>query len=407
MKLKHACLDSGQYGINVSPDEYGETGTRMIRTSDLAGGVLSPSAQGVFIERTVPPDQQLRENDLLLSRSGTIGRVYLVPRQAAGSTFAGFLVRFRPSADHDPRFLYYALQTRGIQDRIASEAVTSTIQNFNADRYAQLVVPHPQLDDQRRIANFLDDRVARIDQIIAARKNQLGLSELHQAADLVARVFRASDVMIPCRAMAEVRLGRQRSPQHEAGEHMVPYLRSANVRDGEFDLDDVKTMNFSPSEQAGFQLRRGDVLVTEGSASPEAVGASAAWTEQFTGLICFQNTLIRLRPREECDSEFLEVWARASHAAGAARTWSSGASILHLGSEGMSRLLMPRISLREQLSRATAAKATLETHRRLRDELARSLDAITEYKQSLITSAVMGGLDVATAGGGDPGVGEQ
>jgi type I restriction enzyme S subunit len=315
--------------------------------------------------------------------------------------FQNTLLRVRPRAGiTDGRFLAWWVRHARLSGQIAAVSSGANIQHLGSDGLKRLQMDVPDLAEQRRIADFLDDGVARIDQIIAARKSQLGLSELHQAADLVAHVFSGSDVMIPCQAMAEVRLGRQRSPRHEAGEHMVPYLRSANVRDGEFDLDDVKAMNFNPSEQVIFQLRRGDVLVTEGSASPEAVGASAAWAEQLNGLICFQNTLIRLRGRSECDSEFLEVWARASHAAGAARTWSSGASILHLGSEGMSRMLMPRISLREQRSRANEAKATLEAHGRLRVELARSLNAITEYKQSLITAAVTGELDVTTAGSG-------
>ena len=36
----------------------------------------------------------------------------------------------------------------------------------------------------------------------------------------------------PLRALAEVTLGRQRSPEHEEGPFMTPYLRAANVKDG-------------------------------------------------------------------------------------------------------------------------------------------------------------------------------
>jgi type I restriction enzyme S subunit len=42
---------------------------------------------------------------------------------------------------------------------------------------------------------------------------------------------------------------------------MVKYLRAANVKDGELDLNDVKAMNFSPEEQKLFQLLPGDVLI--------------------------------------------------------------------------------------------------------------------------------------------------
>lgn len=101
----------------------------------------------------------------------------------------------------------------------------------------------------------------------------------------------------PLRAFAEVALGRQRSPQYEDGPFMVPYLRAANVKDGELDLSDVKSMSFSPNEQRIYALRPGDVLVSEGSGSLGTVRASAVWSGEINDVVCFQNTLLRLRPR--------------------------------------------------------------------------------------------------------------
>jgi type I restriction enzyme S subunit len=138
----------------------------------------------------------------------------------------------------------------------------------------------------------------------------------------------------PLRAFVEVTLGRQRAPQYETGPFMVPYLRAANVQDGTLDLSDVKLMNFSPDEQKLFALRRGDVLVTEGSGSLEAVGASATWLEDIPSTVCFQNTLLRLRPRSNStDSRFLAWWARHAFTSGAFASIAIGANILHLSVE--------------------------------------------------------------------------
>ena len=138
---------------------------------------------------------------------------------------------------------------------------------------------------------------------------------------------------------AEVRLGRQRAPQYQDGEHLVPYLRSANITDGRLDLTDVKSMNFTPEEQVIFQLREGDVLVTEGSGSRDTVGASAVWRNEIDPPVCFQNTLLRLRPREGLtDGGYLAWWARHAHGSGQIAAVSSGANILHIGSDGLKRL---------------------------------------------------------------------
>ncbi|MGE6992347.1 MAG: restriction endonuclease subunit S [Pseudomonadales bacterium] len=91
----------------------------------------------------------------------------------------------------------------------------------------------------------------------------------------------------------EIKLGRQRSPKDHFGEHMVPYLRVANVKENSLDLSDVKEMNFTPAEQEIFRLLPGDVLLNEGQ-SKELVGRPAIFNGEIPG-VCFQNTLLRFR----------------------------------------------------------------------------------------------------------------
>jgi type I restriction enzyme S subunit len=160
---------------------------------------------------------------------------------------------------------------------------------------------------------------------------------------------RSGQVTIPLIHAAEIALGRQRSPEHEQGDHLVQYLRSANITDGSLSLDDVKTMNFTPREQSLFGLRTGDVLVTEGSGSRNMVGTSAVWRGELPDPICFQNTLLRLRPRlGVTDGRYLAWWARHAHSAGMMANAAAGANILHLSSENARRLPFPIVGLAEQ-----------------------------------------------------------
>ncbi|MGA3525747.1 restriction endonuclease subunit S [Melissospora conviva] len=114
---------------------------------------------------------------------------------------------------------------------------------------------------------------------------------------------------------------------------MVRYLRAANVKDGSIDLNDVQLMNFTPDEQRIFGLRAGDVLVTEGSGSLTSVGASAVWRGELDGPLCFQNTLLRLRPRDGVDGRFLGWWARSAFGSGLFASLAGGANIYHLSAE--------------------------------------------------------------------------
>ncbi|HMS72516.1 MAG TPA: restriction endonuclease subunit S [Baekduia sp.] len=133
-------------------------------------------------------------------------------------------------------------------------------------------------------------------------------------------------------AVADVTIGRQRSPKYASGPHSVPYLRAANVKDGRLVLDDVLEMSFDSAERVAYGLRPGDVLVTEGCGSLSEVGASARWLGERDDPMCFQNTLLRLRALPGMTTpEFLHQWARWAHHAGIWASISSGTNIFHIG----------------------------------------------------------------------------
>jgi type I restriction enzyme S subunit len=149
---------------------------------------------------------------------------------------------------------------------------------------------------------------------------------------------------------------------------MVPYLRAANVKDGYLDLTDVKEMNFTPTEQKVFSLKPGDVLVTEGSGSLSAVGASAVWDGEIDGVVCFQNTLLRIRPRPGTDGRYLAWWCRSAFGDGLFASSTTGANIFHLSSERVRELPMARVPIADQ------------------NVIADYLDAETQHLNTLIAS---------------------
>lgn len=167
VRLKYACESRGKYGLNYPATGYVDQGVRLIRTTDLAGGRLSPAELGIYVpEEAVDDESRLASDDLLLSRSGTIGRAFLAPSAAEGMAFAGFLVRFRPNSNSLGKYLYYCTQSSEFQGAVAADAVSSTIQNFNAERYENLTIPLPVLDEQRAIAAYLDRETQNIDELI-------------------------------------------------------------------------------------------------------------------------------------------------------------------------------------------------------------------------------------------------
>lgn len=185
----------------------------------------------------------------------------------------------------------------------------------------------------------------------------------------------------PLAAIADVQLGRQRSPKNHFGPNMRSYMRAANVTWDGLALGDVNQMNFSPTEMETFRLRPGDILLSEASGSASEVGKPALWLGEIEECY-FQNTLLRVRARKAEPSYlfWLFKWLALS---GQFAKRSRGVGIHHLGAKTLSAWNIPlapdeeqkRIvaAIEEEFSRVDAGVAALARAeiklKRLRDLL--------------------------------------
>ncbi len=174
--------------------------------------------------------------------------------------------------------------------------------------------------------------------------------------------------VVPLSSLAEVRLGRQRSPKRATGPNMRPYLRAANVTWAGIDVSDVNEMDFTDKEMETYRLRFGDILLSEASGSASEVGKPAVFRGEVAD--CgFQNTLIRVRAPQPL-VPFLHLHFLKDALTGRFAGASRGVGIHHLGAEKMSDwevVLPPPTEQRQivavietQFTRLDAAVATLE-----------------------------------------------
>jgi len=147
------------------------------------------------------------------------------------------------------------------------------------------------------------------------------------------------------RDLGVVQAGRQRSPHFKIGS-MRPYLRVANVQDGWIDFSDIKQMAFTESEAKIYELKAGDILLSEGQ-SLELVGRPAMYNGDLPGC-CFQNTLVRLRANQH-DAHYLFYVCRYLYVLGKfQKIAKKTTSIAHLGVSRFADLKTPIAPLPEQ-----------------------------------------------------------
>ncbi len=237
----------------------------------------------------------------------------------------------------------------------------------------------PPLPEQRRIAEILDtaDRAIEETEALIFKLKQMKTGLMH---DLLTRgidergklrdpeaypeQFKDSPLgqipkeweVVRVEEAGEVRLGRQRSPQHQSGRFFVPYLRVANVFDGWIDYSDVLRMDFTPAERDIYGLLPGDILLNEGQ-SLELVGRSAVF-DGLPGVYCYQNTLVRFRSNRSVIPKYCRgVFKHYLNTGRFMKIAKQTTSVAHLGADRFAKMPFPRPSVGEQHRIATVLDA--------------------------------------------------
>ena len=288
----------------------------------------------------------LRGGDTMVStvRPYLRARAFVGPKLDGHVASTGFCV-LRPTERIVAGYLDAVTSTDDFYAHLESRQTGSAYPAVRPEDIGEMRVPLPPIDEQRRIADVLEALDAlRADAMVETA-----------AAATVAKRLRARLLgdeefdRVRLADAVDITMGRQRSPKHQTGDHIVPYIRAANIKDGFLALDDVLRMNFTPAEQRKFQLMPGDVLVTEGCGSLSQIGANAVWRAQISETVCFQNTVLRLRAVEgRTIAGFVAHWARHAFDSGAFAATSFGTSIFHIGAERAAEMLFPLVTAERQ-----------------------------------------------------------
>lgn len=184
-RLKKVLAEPLMYGANEVADDTTPDNPRFIRITDIgADGELRDDTFRSLPAETARP-YLLKDGDILLARSGaTVGKSFIYRSSWGTCCFAGYLIKAEVDATiAHADFIYACFQADFYWRHILGEQIQATIQNVSAERYAQLVVPCPPLDEQIIIAAFLDRETGKIDALIAEQERLLTLlAEKRQAA---------------------------------------------------------------------------------------------------------------------------------------------------------------------------------------------------------------------------------
>lgn len=324
-------------------------------------------------------------------RSGILERTLPVAVVPFATTMNQDMKALSPGTGVDVRWVAWAL--RSIEQRVLRGArkAGATVASIEATRLMEQRIPLPDEGEQRRIVAILEEHLSDLDD--ASRLLNDVVSRLRRLA--TAALWRSTHGLdggqrLRLDEIAEVRLGRQRSPKNHDGPSMRPYLRAANVGWDRLRLDDVSEMNFTAAEEEIYRLVPGDILLAEASGSPAEVGKSVLYTGNPSNL-CFQNTLLRVRCHT-AQPEFVQKYLLAEARAGRFMPESRGVGINHLGRARLAGITLDLPNETVQRKAAQHANELLDQFSRTEQGVQNQLSRAASLRRAILAATFSGRL---------------
>jgi len=334
---------------------------------------------------------KLKERDVLLNITGaSIGRCTFVPVGFGEGNVNQHVCIIRPSAMLDHRYLVYCLTAPWGQDQILSSYTGASRQGLGQRDLGEIQIPLPTVDEQRRIIAYLDVSCAVINAAVSAKRRQLEVLEdirnvaLHSA---FARLAQEPHERIKDLA---IKIGSGVTPEGGAAGYLnrgIPLLRSQNVHFDGLRLDDVAYISAEThAEMCNSQIRPKDVLLNITGAS---IGRCTFVPDGFgEGNVNQHVCIIRTGPK--LDHRFLTAFLASPLGQDQILSTFTGASRQGLSHKELGLIRIPFPNVQKQHETVKLIEREEMKHRQLRDLIKHQIEALIDYRKSLIHECVTG-----------------
>jgi type I restriction enzyme M protein len=312
VELGDISLGKPQYGSGASKVNY-DGAVRYIRITDLTDrgelketDPVSPS--------TIEEDCFLKFGDLLIARSGSVGRTYLHQETSGSFQYAGYLIRFRVDpAKALPAFVFQITQSPHWDEWIVSQSKTGTISNINAQQYSSFRLPLPPLEVQKEIVAEIEGYQKVINGARAVLDHYRPHIPIHPDWPIV-----------PIGDLVEsILLGLVRNKAEQDPKHPHPYVKMNNItNDGSLELTDLVFVDATPEELKRLSLNDGDFIYNTRNA-PDLVGKSAVFHGR-SGTHLFNNNILRIRFGPRALPDFVNTVMNSDYGKGKIRAQVDG-----------------------------------------------------------------------------------
>lgn len=361
-------------------------GVRVVRIRDLV-----PGGPITFFDGHVPDEVILREGDIVVGMDGDFNSVVW---QDGAAALNQRLCLLRARLSLDQRFLAYVvpLPLQAVND----VTYFTTVKHLSSFDLLDERMPLPPLEMQRAIADFLDSETARIDALIARKRQMVTLlDEWEQRAMLNTVGDWLQVTTVSLRQLNTIVLTGPFGTQLAASEYVnggIPVVNPTHILRG----DIVPENNVTVPESVAVRLDRhrllpGDlVLGRKGD-----VGRAAVVGPHQAGWVCGSDSIAVRTDAARLNNEFLACALRIDYYRQQLAARSTGAMVANVNESSLRSIQIPSVSLLRQGEDVARIRQIQRRRNDLAGRLQQQVALLLEHRRALISAAVTGELKVA------------
>ena len=323
----------------------------------------------------------------------------------------------RPGSEIDANFLGYFTTSDAFVNAVVAQSVGVSYPATNASDIVRLPIAFPELDQQQKIAAFLDRKTAEIDGLIDRKRRLLALLAEKRTALITRAVTKGLNPDAPMKDSGIEWLGeipahwdivRIRhvtrkieqgwSPQCENRQASIGewgVLKVGCVNGDTYDETENKALPVDLPPKKQYEVRVGDVLVSRAN-TKELLG-SATLVNKTQGKILLCDKLYRLETNASVHNGFLVrvLRSRAARFQYERDATGTSGSMQNIGQDTLKDLRFACPPFEEQKEIETRLITAMEQFGQLQDRIESAVSRLEEYRSALITNAVTGQIKVA------------
>lgn len=295
----------------------------------------------------------------------------------------------------DSRFIAFWLEH--LARDLSALARSNTQDNLNAEQVANLPFPTLAVEDQRRIAGFLDAETARIDALIEKKLRMVGLLDERLRAMVMDELFGARAPWVRVGRAVDLLPGFAFSSHLFSTEAAggVRLLRGINVAPGRTRWDETVYLDVSLAQDAQrFALAGGDLVI--GMDRP-VIGRGmrvAEITDADVPCLLVQR-VARLRVNELAERDWIRLALMSPAFVAYFSPIVTGVSVPHISPDQIASFKLPLPEREKQRLILWRLLSVERVKNELSHATAAQIALLREHRQALITAAVTGQLDIA------------